>query len=173
MISFLSSWAEQVILAVIIATILELILPNSKNKKYVQMVIGVYVLFNIISPIIKNKEKLVFSEIDLDKYITTSTKVEQSSMDARLEKIYLDELENNIKSKFKNAGIEIIKCTIDAELDTTKKNAGIHSIDVKVKNVDDEKKISKIKQEIIEEYEISEDKIKIIINATIFSIFFF
>ena len=138
MINFLSSWAEQVILAVIIATILELILPNSKNKKYVQMVIGVYVLFNIISPIIKNKEKLVFSEIDLDKYITTSTKVEQSSMDARLEKIYLDELENNIKSKFKNAGIEIIKCTIDAELDTTKKNAGIHSIDVKVKNVDDE-----------------------------------
>ncbi len=164
MISFLSSWAEQVILAVIIATILELILPNGKNKKYVQMVIGVYVLFNIISPIIKNKEKLVFSEIDLDKYITTSTKVEQSSMDARLEKIYLDELENNIKSKFKNAGIEIIKCTIDAELDTTKKNAGIHSIDVKVKNVDDEKKISKIKQEIIEEYEISEDKIKIIIK---------
>ena len=164
MISFLSSWAEQVILAVIFATILVLILPNSKNKKYVQMVIGVYVLFNIISPIIKNKEKLVFSEIDLDKYITTSTKVEQSSMDARLEKIYLDELENNIKSKFKNAGIEIIKCTIDAELDTTKKNAGIHSIDVKVKNVDDEKKISKIKQEIIEEYEISEDKIKIIIK---------
>ena len=164
MINFLSSWAEQVILAVIIATILELNLPNSKNKKYVQMVIGVYVLFNIISPIIKNKEKLVFSEIDLDKYITTSTKVEQSSMDARLEKIYLDELENNIKSKFKNAGIEIIKCTIDAELDTTKKNAGIHSIDVKVKNVDDEKKISKIKQEIIEEYEISEDKIKIIIK---------
>ena len=164
MISFLSSWADQVILAVIIATILELILPNSKNKKYVQMVIGVYVLFNIISPIIKNKEKLVFSEIDLDKYITTSTKVEQSSMDARLEKIYLDELENNIKSKFKNAGIEIIKCTIDAELDTTKKNAGIHSIDVKVKNVDDEQKISKIKQEIIEEYEISEDKIKIIIK---------
>ena len=164
MINFLSSWAEQVILAVIIATILELILPNSKNKKYVQMVIGVYVLFNIISPILKNKEKLVFSEIDLDKYITTSTKVEQSSMDARLEKIYLDELENNIKSKFKNAGIEIIKCTIDAELDTTKKNAGIHSIDVKVKNVDDEKKISKIKQEIIEEYEISEDKIKIIIK---------
>ncbi len=164
MINFLSSWAEQVILAVIIATILELILPNSKNKKYVQMVIGVYVLFNIISPIIKNKEKLVFSEIDLDKYITTSTKVEQSSMDARLEKIYLDELENNIKSKFKNVGIEIIKCTIYAELDTTKKNAGIHSIDVKVKNVDDEQKVLKLKQEIIEEYEISEDKIKIIIK---------
>lgn len=164
MINFLSSWAEQVILAVIIATILELILPNSKNKKYVQMVIGVYVLFNIISPVIKNKEKLVFDETSLDKYITTSTKIEQSSMDERLEKIYLDELENNIKLKFKDAGIEIVKCNIDAELDTTKKNAGIHSIDIKVKNVSDEQIISKIKQEIIEEYEISEDKVKIIIK---------
>ena len=71
MISFLSSWAEQVILAVIIATILELILPNSKNKKYVQMVIGVYVLFNIISPIIKNKEKL---EITIEVNPGTVTK---------------------------------------------------------------------------------------------------
>lgn len=164
MINFLSSWAEQVILAVIIATILELILPNSKNKKYVQMVIGIYVLFNIISPVIKNKEKLLFDETSLDKYITTSTKIEQSSMDERLEKIYLDELENNIKLKFKDAGIEIVKCNIDAELDTTKKNAGIHSIDIKVKNVSDEQIISKIKQEIIEEYEISEDKVKIIIK---------
>ena len=60
MINFLSSWAEQVVLAVIIATIIELILPNSKNKKYVQMVIGVYVLFNIISPVIKNKDIFTF-----------------------------------------------------------------------------------------------------------------
>ena len=164
MIDYFSEWAQNVTLAIVIVSLFEMLLPNNKTKKYIKVVMGLYILFNIISPIIKNKEKLVFSEIDLDKYITTSTKVEQSSMDARLEKIYLDELENNIKSKFKNAGIEIIKCTIDAELDTTKKNAGIHSIDVKVKNVDDEKKISKIKQEIIEEYEISEDKIKIIIK---------
>ena len=164
MIDYFSEWAQNVTLAIVIVSLFEMLLPNNKTKKYIKVVMGLYILFNIISPIIKNKEKLVFSEIDLDKYITTSTKVEQSSMDARLEKIYLDELENNIKSKFKNAGIEIIKCTIDAELDTTKKNAGIHSIDVKVKNVDDEKKISKIEQEIIEEYEISEDKIKIIIK---------
>ena len=48
MINFLSSWAEQIVLAVIIATIIELILPDSKNKKYIQMVIGVYILFNIM-----------------------------------------------------------------------------------------------------------------------------
>ena len=36
MIEFLSSWAEQIVLAVIIATIIELILPNNKTKKYIK-----------------------------------------------------------------------------------------------------------------------------------------
>ena len=57
MISFMSSWAEQIVLAVIVATIIEMILPQNKNRKYIQMVIGIYVLFNIISPIIENKEE--------------------------------------------------------------------------------------------------------------------
>lgn len=163
MINFLSSWAEQIVLAVIIATLIELILPNSKNKKYIQMIIGVYVLFNIISPVIKNKE--VFSEINLEKYSeTTSSTTNQSSMDERLEKIYLEELEKYVKTKFKENGVEIIKCDIDAELDTSKKDAGIHSISVKIKTPDDENVISKIKSEILEEYEITEDKLKIILK---------
>ena len=62
MISFISKWAEQIIIAVIVATIIELILPNSKNKKYIQMVIGVYILFTIISPIISNKEELAIEK---------------------------------------------------------------------------------------------------------------
>ena len=70
MINFLSSWAEQIVLAVIIATIIELILPNNKNKKYIQMVIGIYVLFNIISPVIKNKEVFSFEEYNIDNNTT-------------------------------------------------------------------------------------------------------
>ena len=61
MIQFLSSWAEQIVLAVIIATIIELILPQNRNKKYIQMVIGIYILFNIISPIIKYKDTILTS----------------------------------------------------------------------------------------------------------------
>ena len=87
MINYLSSWAEQIVLAVIIATIIELILPNSKNKKYVQMVIGIYILFNIISPVIKNKDILTFEEINLEKYASNSyEEVDQTSMDKKMEK---------------------------------------------------------------------------------------
>ena len=34
MIKFINSWAQGIILAVIIATIIEIILPEGKNKKY-------------------------------------------------------------------------------------------------------------------------------------------
>ena len=86
MIQFLSSWAEQIVLAVIIATIIELILPQNRNKKYIQMVIGIYVLFNIISPIIKNKDTiLTVGDYDLEKYESSSNyTIDQSAMDERI-----------------------------------------------------------------------------------------
>ena len=165
MIKFISSWAEQVVLAVIIATIIELILPKNKNRKYIQMVIGVYVLFNIIFPIIKNKEAISVENYDIGEYETNSTyKIDQSSMDKRIEKIYLEELENNTTSKFENAGFNVEKCIVNAELDTTQKNAGIHLITVKIKGPADDGEINKKVEELANEYEISKDKIKIIIR---------
>ena len=165
MINFLSSWAEQIVLAVIIATIIELILPNSKNKKYIQMVIGIYIMFNIISPIIKNKDILSVEEINTENYTTNSEYViDQSSMDKRLEKIYLEELEENVTTKFEDAGYTVSKCEIDAELDTTKKNAGIHNISVKIKSPVEQTELDKIKTEIATEYEIEETKISVIVK---------
>ena len=163
MINFLSSWAEQIVLAVIIATIIELILPNNKNKKYIQMVIGIYVLFNIISPVIKNKEVFSFEEYNIDNNTTISSKTEidQSSMDKRLEKIYLEELEKIVANKFEQNGYIVTKCKIDAELDTTKKNAGIHLITIKIKGFIEEAELDRIKKEIATEYEIDESKIKL------------
>ena len=165
MIEFISSWAEQIVLAVIVATIIELILPKNKNKKYIQMVIGVYVLFNIISPIIKNKEEVSVEEYNIEKYETKSQyEIDQSSMDERIEKIYLEELENNAISKFEDAGFSVEKCVVDAVLDTNKKNAGIHLITVKINGPVEHEKIDSVVKELVQEYEISENKVKIIIR---------
>jgi len=165
MINFMSTWAEQIVLAVIIGTIIELILPKNKNKKYIQMVIGIYILFNIISPIVKNKEILQIDEQDIQEDIEASEYViDQSSMDKRIEKIYLDEIEKDIKKRFEEKEFKIKKCEIDAELDTTKKNAGIHLIKVTIQGPADEEKIAKLKDEIITEYEIASDKIAVVIK---------
>lgn len=160
MINFMSSWAEQIVLAVVVATIIELILPKNKNKKYIQMVIGIYVLFNIISPIIKNKDDFSIEKYSIENYETKSQyEVDQSSMDARLEKIYLDELKKTVMSRFEENGFEVTKCTIDAVLDTTKKNAGIHLIIVKLKISADDGKTASIRKELASEFEIEEEKI--------------
>lgn len=165
MISFISSWAEQIVLAVVVATIIELILPKNKNKKYIQMVIGVYVLFNIISPIIKNKDNFSVEKYNTEKYESKAQyEVDQSSMDARIEKIYLEELEKNTQEKFQDNGFVVTKCKVDAVLDTTKKNAGISLITIKIEKTDENEKLEKVKNEIATEFEISEDKIKIVMK---------
>lgn len=165
MISFISSWAEQIVLAVIVATIIELILPKNKNKKYIQMVIGVYVLFNIISPIIKNKDNFSVEKYNTEKYESQSQyEIDQSSMDARIEKIYLEELEKKTQEKFQDNGFVVTKCKVDAVLDTTKKNAGISLITIKIEKTDETEKLEKVKNELAAEFEISEDKIKIMMK---------
>ena len=165
MINFISSWAEQIVLAVIVATIIELILPKNKNKKYIQMVIGVYVLFNIISPIIKNKDNFSVEKYNTEKYESQSQyEIDQSSIDARIEKIYLEELEKKTQEKFQDNGFVVTKCKVDAVLDTTKKNAGISLITIKIEKTDETEKLEKVKNELATEFEISEDKIKIVMK---------
>ena len=66
MISWFNSWAQGIILAVIIVTILEMIVPEGKNKKYIKIVMGVYITFTIISPIIT---KVTGNNFELDVLI--------------------------------------------------------------------------------------------------------
>lgn len=162
MIDFISSWAEQIVIVVVVVTIIELILPKNKNKKYIQMVMGLYVLFNIISPIIKNKEEFSVEKYSVDKYETNSQYVvDQTSMDERIEKIYLEELENKVISKFETEGFAVEKCIVDAVLDTNKKNAGIHLITVEISKSVNEERLTKVAKELATEFEIEYDKIKI------------
>lgn len=110
-------------MAVIIATIIEMILPENNNKKYIKMVIGVYILFSIISPIItifkgKNYE---FNANDYEKYFkntyeVSSNKIEQNN-DKNIEEIYSENLKTDIKQKLLNKGYNTKNISI-----TIKKN---------------------------------------------------
>lgn len=56
MIDFLSKWIEGIAIAVIVASIFEMILPDGNIKKYVKIVLGIYIIFSIISPFVDRKE---------------------------------------------------------------------------------------------------------------------
>ena len=142
MIEFMSSWAEQIVLAVIVATVIEMVLPKNKNKKYIQMVIGVYVLFNIISPIIENKENFLIEKYNIENYQTKfKYEVDQTSMDKRLKELYIEQLQNDIKTKVTNKGYDVTTCKVDAIISGNEEEAGIKKIVLKIeKNEENLKK---------------------------------
>ena len=100
MIEILSSWAKGLGITIVIVSIFEMLLPNNRTKKYIRMVLGVYVIFNIVSPLIKNKDVFNFNNIDLEEYTSVETSsVNQTSMNERIKKLYSEELEKVILIK--------------------------------------------------------------------------
>lgn len=135
MINFLSTWVKNLSLALIIVSILEMILPNSKTKKYIKMVMGLYILFSIISPFIDSKN-FNLENINMDFYEKTSKEassieVNQTSMDIRINQIYKEQLEKDITNKLKGKGYEIESCKVKANI--SENDSGIERITLKIK----------------------------------------
>lgn len=125
MISWLSSWTQGIIIAVIIATIIEMILPKGSLKKYVKVIIGIYILFTIVSPIINkfsNNKITINDVINTDKYTEkmeeSNNKIAKklSSNNSRtIKDIYIENLETDIKSRLKQKNFEVSNVYIEAE----------------------------------------------------------
>lgn len=132
MIEFLSSWAKSLGLAIIVISILEMLLPNNKTKKYVRMVFGLYIIFNILSPFIKNKDILDVSSYDVNEYIgnytSDQTKEEQSSVNNQIEEIYITELEKDITKKIEDLGYQVTTCNVYATLSSENEENYIEEI---------------------------------------------
>ena len=110
MIEFLSDWAKSLGLAIIIVSILEMILPNNKTKKYVRMIFGLYIIFNIIVPFIQNKDILNVSNYNLEEYnnyTLNSDSANNISASSKIEQIYVKELEQDITEKITNLGYKV------------------------------------------------------------------
>lgn len=167
MINFISSWTKSIILAVIIATILEMILPDVNNKKYIKTVIGIYILFTIISPIINKINKANF---DIQKYenilsMNSTVQASANSIDVSLDKAYITNLKADIKNRIKEKGYEAKNINVEVELKDKKKYGEIKKISLNVCKSDNDENISKIEKVIInvnegknEESNISENE---------------
>lgn len=140
MINFLSSWVKNLCLALIVVSILEMLLPNNKTKKYVKMVMGLYILFSIIEPFIENSNELKFNVEDLyNQYsvetLAESENVNQKSMDSRLDKLYKQKLENDIVQKLDEEGYVVEDCDVKAHISSN--DTGIELITIKIKEKKD------------------------------------
>lgn len=146
MISWLSKWAQGIIVAVIIATLIELILPNGSSKKYVKVIIGIYILFTIISPVI---EKLKNDDFGINEILNTQKYEEElaksdNTISAKLESnnsrtikdIYISNLTIDIQTKLKEKGYEVISANIKIKDD---ENYTIEKIIINLNKIENEK----------------------------------
>lgn len=135
MLDIFTNWAKAIVMSVIIVSILEMLLPNNKTKKYVKMVMGLFILYNIISPFIKDKSILKFEEEDLQTFTTAENKqieVNQESMDRRLEELYIQEIEKDIRKKLEKKGYIVKSCKVQAKISKDEDTTGITKIKLKI-----------------------------------------
>jgi len=170
MVDFISAWAKQIVIAVIVATIIEMLIPNGSSKKYIKTVIGIFILFNIITPIINkitSNNLDVSSIINIEEYTKQMESKEnifnslETNNNSNIKEIYLYNLKKDIKSKLEakeyivnNVEINIennseysiknIKLTLEKNVQTEKSNKS-----------QDVEKVNKIVINEIEEVNIS------------------
>lgn len=155
MLEFISSWAQQIIVAVIIATIIEMILPKGNNKKYIKSVIGVYILFTILSPIIT---KVLGGEFKLDtdyeKYFTNAETYQTMSdslsniNNENIEEVYKDNLKKDIVSKVKEKGYLATNVEVEINVKDTASYGNINKITMQVSKIEEVEEEQKETNEI-------------------------
>ena len=106
MIQWISSWASGIVVAVVLATLIEMLVPNGNNKKYVKTVIGIFVLFSIIAPIIDNISSTHISQ-EVDFAIEEQEKIEEIDTNKNIEEVYQKNMEQDIKNKLQEKGYQI------------------------------------------------------------------
>lgn len=115
MASFLNSWVQGIVIAIVLATVLEMLLPEGNNKKYVKILIGIYILFTIISPVMNKAGKIEVKNSILDtkqyqkeieKYsVDTNTMQEQNQKS--IQTIYQQNLKSDMTNKLEEKGYQV------------------------------------------------------------------
>ena len=114
MIEKFNLWAENLVVAIAITTIIEMLLPEGNNKKYIKMVCSIYILFTIVNPI-----------LSLNKINIKDFKIQDETINAfsynteTITDVYIKTYENEIKNKLIEEGYNLsnVKLNLDYSLE--------------------------------------------------------
>ncbi|MBP3597177.1 MAG: stage III sporulation protein AF [Clostridia bacterium] len=145
MIDFFVECVESIIIAIIFVIIIEMLLPNGSNKKYIKMVSGIYLMFTILNPFLE----LFNKDISLDLFenidsIETSSNISEDY----LKNYYTESFKTAIKADLKELGYDIDEIVL--ELDDT--NSEI--IKIRIRGAK-ENEFENIKSILVESYGIT------------------
>lgn len=166
MIDFFKVWCEGIIVAVVISIIIESILPEGNNKKYVKVVVGIYIIFTILSPFLGKLD----NEIDFSKSLNLAT-IETVAVDTKnIQQMYINGIEETMKNTIEK---EFGYCVADLEIIYDEKYESIEQVKMsfqedgisKVEKVEiganneQTNEFDEVKSYISENYNIDKDRI--------------
>ena len=170
----MNQWIKNIVIAVIIGTIIEMLLPKTKNKKYIKVVLGIYILFCILNPVVGKQINFenVFNQfaVNESKTITKATEY-----DNELNENFEEKIKEYINKKIKEEGYisNNIEVEIDKEYKVKKIKIGnmkkysesiINEVNISLKD-ENEKIGENVKKKIIEnlakEFELKESSVEI------------
>lgn len=143
MSNFLTVWASGVVIAVIIGSIIEMILPESNNKKYVKTIIGIFILFTIISPVIFkfSGEENLKNIVNFNNYISMNmTTASNIGTNDKILELYEKNLKNELSNCLKKEGYEISNIKLDSNIE----NGNIEKLELNIIKTEKSSSINKI-----------------------------
>ena len=151
MIAKIKLWSQNIIIAVVISIIIEMILPEGNNKKYVKVITGLYILYIITNPILELTTDQGLNEI---KNIVSENEVELTSSEIDIATTYILSLQNALKALIQENGYDVENVVMFV----TEDYSNVVKIEIKMKagSIYDEDKIREL---VKTNYEISNENI--------------
>ena len=175
MISFLKTWAESLIFAILCIVMIEMILPEGSHKKYIKVVLGVYLLLVLMNPLISKLTKTtdLTNMLDMSQFAQENTwEVSSFNTDSELEYMTKESLKLEIERLLQQNGyqasqiemefeikkdhteIEMTKLSLKIEKDQTEKIKQIEEVKIQVSDNQQEENQRLTAKEIAEVKEI-------------------
>ncbi|MGG1686610.1 stage III sporulation protein AF [Pseudalkalibacillus sp. NRS-1564] len=135
----ITGWITNIIVLILLATVLELLLPNSNMQRYVKMVIGLMLMAVILSPILT-----IFTK-DFDAMLRTVTLTDSTqnvNMENQIESKKSEIQASNAAYIEEQMAVQM-KSQVEKEL-RDQFNLEITSVSLQLKNLDGEKDIDQI-----------------------------
>ena len=155
--NIISTWSRGIVISVIITIVIEMILPDNNSKKYIKIVLGIFVVYSIISPVFEYfLSNSVDSLIDEGKASieASSSNVKEADnhidyTDDAVRNIYSESLKTELNKLLQSKGFiaEKIKITIS---DDETYNINYVSVKIKEKKKVESQSKDKQAQSIIE-----------------------
>ena len=146
MMNFIKVWCEEIIVSVIIAVIIEMFIPQGNIKKYVRVVVGIYIIFVILNPIVSNLD-----EINVDEWFVTeqySNTIAVSNFE-EMSNVYARAIETQIEKDF--SYVSEARVILSEELEEIER--------IEITLLQEIASLKELKENLTRNYGITEDKI--------------